>query len=386
MILGERSSKRAIGESAGEIAKQRFLVGGPFLGPAQFAKMRSDVPGGFDRAVGRRLLPSLRDRRPALVADAAIVGRKRSRGDISLGKPIGRQISLRDRLGDAPRRLPLERDRGLDRRRLLLLVLRVVHSLLGFGKLQLERIGPAAEKLDRRAIFGIVPRLDPSVDQRLFSVVDPESRRVFRTDDEFIFAGIRGQDRAFPADRELIGLELVGFRPLFAEIEPNLRVDAIEDEIAFSKSVRLVIFRFQTAGVVPTARLAKLADEVGEHVAILSNGQARQLDPRRRVPRSARFWSRRRRKYRLRRLRRPCPRRFRDRPRASSWRSASRVVSTTDRPRAVADNPRFPRPIFHDTRRTSRDKSARRRSLAPRRSPDGKARPKRPGERAGPKS
>ena len=103
---------------------------------------------------------------------------------------------------------------------------------------------------------------------------------MFRSDDEFIFAGIRGQDRAFPTDRELIGLELIGFRPLFAEIEPNLRVDSIEDEIAFSKSARLVVFRFQTAGVVPTARLAKLADEVGEHVAILSNGQARQLDPR----------------------------------------------------------------------------------------------------------
>ena len=65
-----------------------------------------------------------------------------------------------------------------------------------------------------------------------FGVVDPQPRGVLGADDELVVARLRGQDRAFPADRELIGLDLLGVGARLAEVELDLGIDPLDDAVA----------------------------------------------------------------------------------------------------------------------------------------------------------
>ena len=180
--------------------------------------------------------------------------------------------------------------------------------LLPPGELQPERVGPPAEQMDRRAILRVVPRLDRGVDQRPDRVVDPELDRILRLDDELVLAGLRGQHRALPVHPELLRVLpecaqgdqehrqpdpapgevlhriLLGDRAIRPEIEPDLRVDALEGGATATAPPATTgprVLALEAPRLVPAARVAEAADQVGHGVAILPDGHAREFDPRR---------------------------------------------------------------------------------------------------------
>ncbi len=52
-------------------------------------------------------------------------------------------------------------------------------------------------------------------------------------DDELVIARLGRDHRPFPADRELVRIELLGFGTVRSEIEIDLRVDPIKDAAGF---------------------------------------------------------------------------------------------------------------------------------------------------------
>src|SRR5207302_8657097 len=94
--------------------------------------------------------------------------------------------------------------------------------------------------------------------------------------------GLRGQDRAGPADGELLGVELLRLGAGGAEVEADAGVEAVEGALVGAEAAGVEILAAQAALVVPRAGgRAEAADEVGDGVAVLADGQAGQLDARR---------------------------------------------------------------------------------------------------------
>ncbi len=135
----------------------------------------------------------------------------------------------------------------------------------------------------------VTARFYEGVDQRPIGIIHPQPGSVFRADDEFVRARFRGQDRTAPADGELVGLELLGVRAGRAEIEADDGIQSFQDAVTVTETPRLEILPAQAALLIPTARRAKTADQVGDGIAVLAHGEACQLNPRRLVARLGLF-------------------------------------------------------------------------------------------------
>ena len=247
MLVGQRSPERPLGKPPAEFAQACLAVGGRVPNTGQLREVTHDVARDLDRRIGRGLVPGLGDRRPALVADTAVVRREGGGQGERFGERLRRQVALRNHLRRSLRQLPQQRDRRVDRRGLGLVGLRIVHALFGPREFQPQRIGPAAHQEDRRAILRVIARLHPGIDQRLARVVDPEPAGMIGANDELVFAGFRREQRAGPANRELVRLDLLGKGRGGAEIERHLRVDPVENPGTEAEPAAGVVFPLQAA-------------------------------------------------------------------------------------------------------------------------------------------
>lgn len=205
----ERPAKGTLGKAPAEVAQPGLAIGSPFAHAGQLTQVGHDVTGGLNGRVGRGLVPGTRHRGSALVADAAVIGRERRLDDERFGEAVRREVALRNDLGRPLRQLPFQGDRRLDPGRLALVVLRVVHALLALGELQPQRVDPAAQQKDRAAIFRVLPRFDPGVDEGFSGIVQPEPGGVLGADDELVFAGLGSQDGPLPANGKCVDLKLL---------------------------------------------------------------------------------------------------------------------------------------------------------------------------------
>jgi hypothetical protein len=97
--------------------------------------------------------------------------------------------------------------------------------------------------------------------------------------DEFIFSGVGREDGTLPGDREFIGVELFGVGTAVAEVEIDLRIDALEALLLVTPRIAgLVVFGAKAALGAPHRSWAEAADEIGHCVLILADREPRQLD------------------------------------------------------------------------------------------------------------
>ena len=201
-------------------------------------------------------------------------------GTKTRGAHCGRKVPAGDHLGDPTRRNPLQRDRGGDSSGST--SSSFFDPLIRLGELDPKSIGTASEQGNLGVIFGHVARLHVAVDQRCLVVVDPDPDRVLGVDDDLISACFQREQRAFPVDREdvaLVELLVLGVGGVDAEIEVDLGIDSFDDLRLPATSPAVGILRLQASLVSPWGRGgAEAADQVGNRVLILADGQAGQLD------------------------------------------------------------------------------------------------------------
>ena len=200
-------------------------------------------------------------------------------------------------------------------------------------------------------MLGVVARLDHRVDQGPLHVVDVEPGGVLGPDDELVLAGLGGQDRPPPDDREFLGVELLGRGGLDAEVEPDHRVDPVDHPVAWRRSGATCNTRPRSprrSSRPPAAEASRSGrppscDTGGPSAATVRAGRA-CCGP-------ARSWNRRRRRCKRRPSGRPPRRRSRGRPRASSARSAASTGPASGRPRAARGYSLEPSPAapWHET-------------------------------------
>src|SRR5207237_3806630 len=90
----------------------------------------------------------------------------------------GGQVVSRDGLKRAMGRLPQQRNRG--------------GFFFPLEIMQLERIDAATDQANLGLLFAVLIGGNPSVNQRLGLVIDPETHAVWSLEDELIFAGFTG--------------------------------------------------------------------------------------------------------------------------------------------------------------------------------------------------
>lgn len=96
------------------------------------------------------------------------------------------------------------------------------------------------------------------------------------SDDELVVARLGGKDRAFPANGEPVPDGLGVIRQIDAEVEPDRRVNPIDDPVFFPpEPLRLEVPAVQPLGTVPLARSAEGANKIGDGVLILADCQPR---------------------------------------------------------------------------------------------------------------
>ena len=140
LIGGERPAKRPLGKprsrTCGAWLRSRATSA---FAPASCCKVRRHIAGYFDRAFGRRFVPGFRDRRAALVANAAVVGREsRLRRRTSSGDAFRRKAATWNDFDRVVWPLPRQRDERLGSRLVRVVVLLVVDALIGFGEFELD--------------------------------------------------------------------------------------------------------------------------------------------------------------------------------------------------------------------------------------------------------
>src|SRR5207302_7010125 len=106
---------------------------------------------------------------------------------------------------------------------------------------------------DRGAVFRLISRFHPGVDQRVSDFIDPQAGGVFGADGEFVLARLWGQDRAFPADRKLIRVKLHGRRAGLSEVEPDSGINPIEDALLIPEAPGFEVLPVQPMKLIPTA-------------------------------------------------------------------------------------------------------------------------------------
>ena len=275
----ERPAEGTLGEAPAEVAQPGLAIGSSLAHPGQLPQVGHDVTGGLDGGVGRGLVPRTGYRRPAFIADAAVISWKWCLDDERLGEAARRKVAPRNNLGRPLRQLPFQRDRRLDPGRLALVVFRVVHALLALGELQPQRVDPAAQQEDRAAVFRILPRFDPGVDEGFPGIVHPEPGGVLGADDELVFAGLGGQDGAFPANRKCIDLKLlrlsgrIGGWSTVPKVEVHFAIGPFDQAFVPLEPFGFEILAAQAALLIPATGTAKSTDQVSYRVAILPHGE-----------------------------------------------------------------------------------------------------------------
>ena len=247
--------------------------------------MVEDVASNLQGRLGGRLVPRLGDGRPALITHAPVIGREVGlQGEDDRGV-ARRKVAVGDQLRHSSGRFPLQRDRGRCEG-FSCCFLSFESSTPGFAleKLQPDRHPTTAQEVDRAPVFGVRPRPHGGVDQRFVGVVDPEPHGVVGVDDEFVFAGVRGQDRPFPADRKLFGVKLLGRRGAGPEVEPDRRVDPLQHLLTAAHPATLEVSAAQPSLVaVPIGGGPETADQRRHGVGVLPDREPGKLHPGRAV-------------------------------------------------------------------------------------------------------
>src|SRR5688500_12173279 len=99
-----------------ERAKPHLTLGGIRCDVGQLVRVRGDVASDFDRRFRGGVVPSLRDRRAALITYATVIGWKRRVQDEYLRSLFHKKMTTGDHFGRMIRPLPLESNRGLHKR------------------------------------------------------------------------------------------------------------------------------------------------------------------------------------------------------------------------------------------------------------------------------
>ena len=268
LFLGERSAEGEFDEAATELFHPFLALRVVRLDVRQFRQTCRDVGGCFQGGVRGGLVPGLGNRRATLVTNAAIVRRKSGRHDERFRHGRGPQIAVGQRFVDGPLRLsPPQRDRrGL---------------FLEFEVVQPQRVGAATEQLNRLAEFDARARSHPGVDQSGLRIVHEQPGAVLGLQDEFVFASLRRDDRAVPANRELGRLDLGRIGARVAKLKEHRRIDAFQYAVVAAGLPLLVVFRTQSRRGWPRGLRPESSEEIGERLLILPHRQTRQLDTRR---------------------------------------------------------------------------------------------------------
>ena len=150
------------------------------------------------------------------------------------------------------------------------------------------RLSAQEQQEQRAAELGVVAGFHPGVDQRFIQVVDPELAGVVCADDEFVLPGLRRQHGALPADAKQDRVELFRVRARGREVEFDDAIDPVDDPLVVVESAGVEVFTANAALFAPLAGSAERADQIGDRIAVLLDGQPRQLDPGRSIPRPGR--------------------------------------------------------------------------------------------------
>ena len=281
LLGGERAAIGELGEAQREGLELVGSVGGVGLGAGEPVEIRSDHRGDLERALGDGFGPLARHRGAAFVADAAVIRRQRHGDDVDVGREFRGKVRARDDRPVAAGRTPLELQAG--------------GLVLELEELDLEGVAAAAEKKDRRLARTRHARTDPEVDQGVLLVpvvgrVDVQAHAVRGSHAELIFAGVRDEHRAGPVDLELGGVDAL-LRSLVAEIEIDDRIDLLLEGGLRLVLVGLLGVAFgafavdagEAAGLRRGSGAAQGAEEVGDALAVLADGQVGQFDARRMV-------------------------------------------------------------------------------------------------------
>ncbi len=270
--VGQRAAEGPLDEPPAELPRLR-VVSQRFFGHARLsAEAGRHAAGDFDRGVGDGLLPLLGNRRPALVAGAAVVGRQRRLQHEHFGH-VGRQEAARgDDLLGGQRRLPFQRHAG--------------RLVLPFHVIDVDRIGPPAEQADRRAMVTLAAGADPGVDERAVLVVEEEAAAAGGVQIEVVVARLRREKRAAPMDLVLFRGDLALQRPFRAEIEIDARVDLLHGRIVVDLVLDAVPRRIEcpqaARGVVRRGAVG-VADQVRNEVHVLVHRHPCEFHARRLV-------------------------------------------------------------------------------------------------------
>jgi hypothetical protein len=133
-------------------------------------------------------------------------------------------------------------------------------------------------------VVGIVAGLDPGVDKRSQGVVNIQATGMRSADAEFVLARVGRKYGARPTDRKLFRFDFLRVRAGGSEIEVDVRVGAIHEWIiVFPRISLLEVLGVETTLGPPLARRMEAADEVGDGILILADGEPRKLDTSRLV-------------------------------------------------------------------------------------------------------
>lgn len=183
-----------LGEGFGKGGELGHSVWGIGFGGCEFVDSALDVLGHGDGGLGGGLIPFFGEAGAALVTEAAIISGERGADDHDLPHSFGRQVAVGEGFFDAVGRFPAEFERG--------------GFVAKFEVLEQDMVSATADEVE--AGF-LLPHLrsagDPGVDQGFVTIIDPEAEAVLAADDEFIHAGVRGDDAAFKAEIELEWIE-----------------------------------------------------------------------------------------------------------------------------------------------------------------------------------
>ena len=235
--------------------------------------------GRLDGGLRHRLVPTFRDRHPALVTGAGIVGREGRGADKELARALRRQIATGDDLARPVRRFPFEGDAGA-----LVLVLEEGHP---------QRVVASAQQEQAAAVLGHRTAADPAVDQLdVEFLVQPDADAVLGLDEELINPRLFGEDRAVPFDAELVGVQFLAHRTGGTKLEGDVGILALDLFRRRPLQVALVVLftgclgvgrfvaRAQAAGLVDDRASAEAGKQVGNALLMLAHRQARKGDGR----------------------------------------------------------------------------------------------------------
>lgn len=270
--LGEGFSK------GGELGE---AIWGVTFGAGELVESALDVFGDGDGGVGGGLIPFFGQTGAALVAEAAVVCGEGGADDHDFAHAFGREVTSGEGFFDAVGWFPAEFEGG------------------GFvAKLEVfkhEVVGAATDEVEAGFFLAHFRSAgDPGIDEGFAAVIDPQAEAVFAANDEFVNAGVGGDDAAFKTEVEFKGIEGFWHGAFIAELQMDVGHSGVVLDRLFTgfrvgfeggfffggDDFRAAIEGLKPAFFTPIfiGAAAEVADEIGYAGAVLAGGEAGEFD------------------------------------------------------------------------------------------------------------